>query len=277
MKDLAVLIPAYNDQVGLEQTLDSIDEIDGSFTVVVVDDGSEPPITLDRERYPFAVELLKQPQNGGIVSALNAGLEWILARDFKFIARLDAADLNRPGRLQRQYQRLSADDGLFLLGTNAVFRREGEGGELFVTNLPLGHEATRRWMVFRNCFIHPTVMMRAACLAEIGLYDASFPHIEDYVLFSRIVERFRCENLEEALVDCAVRAGGISMKNARQQLLSGLRFRWKYRRPLDPLWYAYMAKRLVYLAMPFKSRNVLKGMLGFVRRPASNSKPISIG
>ena len=34
MRDLAVLIPAYNDQVGLERTLDSIDEVDNSFTVV---------------------------------------------------------------------------------------------------------------------------------------------------------------------------------------------------------------------------------------------------
>jgi glycosyltransferase involved in cell wall biosynthesis len=268
MRDLAVLIPAYNDQVGLERTLASIDEADNSFTVVVVDDGSDPPVSLDPERYPFRIELLKQEQNGGIVKALNTGLEFVIEAGCKFVARLDAADLNRPGRFEQQYKRMSEDKGLCLLGSNAVFRNETDEAELFVTKLPTTHAGAQKWMVFRNCFIHPTVMLRVECLAEIGLYDANFPHIEDYVLFSRITEKFRTENIEEPLVDCFVREGGISMRHAKQQMLSGLKFRWKHPRPLNPLWYAYIAKRLAYLVVPFKLRNGLKGKLGFVKRSA---------
>lgn len=268
MKDLAVLIPVYNDQVGLERTLDSIREVDRSFTVVVVDDGSEPGIAVDPERYAFAVEILTQEQNGGIVRALNSGLEFILGRGFKYVARLDAADLNREGRFQLQYDRMVADPDLYLLGTNAVFRSEVGGDELFVTKLPLTHADARRWMVFRNCFIHPTVMIRASCLEAVGFYDAAYPHIEDYVLFSRITEKFRAENIEEPLVDCFVRERGISMLHGKKQMLSGLKYRWRHPRPLNPLWYAYIAKRLAYLVVPFRVRNGLKGMLGFVRRPA---------
>ena len=163
---------------------------------------------------------------------------------------------------------MSGDDGLCLLGANAVFRRETDEAELFVTNLPTTHAGAQKWMVFRNCFIHPTVMMRVSCLEEIGLYDANFPHIEDYVLFSQITEHFRAENIEEPLVDCFVRESGISMRHARQQMLSGLKFRCRHPRPLNPLWYAYIAKRLSYLIVPFKLRNALKGKLGFVRRSA---------
>ena len=39
MKDLAILIPVFNDQESLINTLESIRETDNSFTVVVVDDG----------------------------------------------------------------------------------------------------------------------------------------------------------------------------------------------------------------------------------------------
>ena len=215
--------------------------------------------------------MLRLQKNGGIVCALNFGLKEILARGFEYVARLDAADLNRQGRFQRQYERMQADPNLHMLGSNAVFRNEANDEELFVTNLPTSYERARRWMVFRNCFIHPTVMIRTSCLKEIGLYDGGFPHIEDYELFWRIIEKFRAENIDEPLVDCYVREGGISVRHLRQQMLSGLRFRWRHPRLLDPLWYAYIGKRIAYLVVPFQLRNGLKGMLGFVRRPTPTS------
>ena len=47
MKDLAVLIPSYNDTPSLLKTLESIVEDDNAFTVVIVDDGSKAPGQID--------------------------------------------------------------------------------------------------------------------------------------------------------------------------------------------------------------------------------------
>jgi glycosyltransferase involved in cell wall biosynthesis len=265
MKDLAVIIPAYNDTSALVATLDSIDEQDPSFTVVVVDDGSSDPIEIDRSRYPFPIEILRQPVNGGIVKALNAGLEYATSRQFAYLARLDAADLNRPNRFQIQYDHLRANEQLAMVGSNVVFRDEDNNKSLFTTKLPLSASGTKRWIVFRNCFIHPAVMFRAEILDEVGLYDERYPFIEDYVFFSKIVAVARAENIETPLVDCMVRKNGISRGNDRTQLISGLKFKLRNPQPLKPLWYAVLAKRTLYLVTPFALRTHLKCWLGFIR------------
>jgi glycosyltransferase involved in cell wall biosynthesis len=265
MKDLAVLIPSYNDNAALRQTLDSIKEPDYSFTVVVVDDGSREPVTIPAGSYPFEVKVIRQTPNGGIVKALNLGLESIREQGFRIVARLDAADLNRPNRFSIQYRHLEENPDLAMVGSNVVFRNEKNGEPLFTTNLPLSPLETRRWIVFRNSFIHPAVMLRTEILDETGLYDANYPHIEDYVLFSRIVEKYRSANLVDPLVDCFVREGGISRLHHRTQLVSGLRFKLRHPRPLDPLWYAYLAKRMSYLILPHSIRDQLKRILGFTK------------
>ncbi|MDF1826292.1 MAG: glycosyltransferase [Verrucomicrobiales bacterium] len=268
MKDLAVLIPSFNDTPGLLTTLRSIRESDNSFTVVIVDDGSSEPVRIEEDAFPFCIKLIRQSINGGIVKALNTGLEYIRTQGFVFVARLDAADLNRPDRFSIQYQHLLENRNLAMVGANVVFRNEGDGEALFTTNLPISPGETRRWMVFRNSFIHPAVMFRSEVLHQTGLYDKNYPHIEDYVLFSRITQSFEAANLPDPLVDCFVREGGISRLHHQKQLISGLRFKLKHPRPFDPLWYAFLAKRASYLVIPHSFRDRLKRVLGFTR-PAS--------
>ncbi len=273
MKDLAVLIPAFNDTPALIRTLDSIDEKENDFTVVIVDDGSRDPVQFDTSIYPFAIVILRQSNNGGIVKALNAGLEFIQAEPFSYIARLDAADLNRPNRFGLQYQHLCENSDLAMVGANVVFRDEDTFEPIFTTNLPLLAKDTRRWMVFRNCFIHPAVMFRVDTLNQAGLYDERYPHIEDYVFFSRIVECSNATNLEAPLVDCLIRKEGISRLNDHAQLISGLKFKLQSPHPLNPLWYAYIVKRLSYLVIPFPLRTRLKHWLGIVS--ATKPGPVS--
>ncbi len=265
MKDLAILIPSYNDNPALRRTLNSIQEDDHSFTVFVVDDGSREPVVIPAGAYPFEVEVIRQTPNGGIVKALNLGIDHIRRLGFQKIARLDAADLNRPNRFVIQYRHLEANPDLAMVGSNVVFRSEQTGEPLFTTNLPLSPAETKRWIVFRNSFIHPAVMLRTKVLEETGVYDANYPHIEDYVLFSRIVGKHQAANLIDPLVDCFVREGGISRLHHRKQLLSGLRFKLRHPRPFDPLWYAFLAKRASYLILPHSFRDKLKRFLGFTK------------
>lgn len=232
----------------------------------MVDDGSCEPVRLDPADYPFALRVLRLEKNAGIVGALNAGLEKIREEGFRFVARLDAADRNRPGRFRLQYERLCEDPTLSIVGSNVVFRDEDSGEPDFTTRLPLTPAETRRWIVFRNSFIHPAVMFRTKVLDESGLYDARYPHIEDYVLFSRILRRHRGANLEEALVDCQIRAGGISRKHYKAQMLSGFRYKLaEDPRPLDPLWYAFLLKRVTSILVPHGARTALKQALGFAK------------
>tara|TARA_R110002096_G_scaffold285073_2_gene478884 strand:+ start:1859 stop:2704 length:846 start_codon:yes stop_codon:yes gene_type:complete len=278
MKDLAVLIPSYNDTSSLVETLSSIDEQDNSFTVVVVDDGSVEPVQIDTSNYGFGIEVIRLDKNAGIVSALNAGLEYISSKGFDYTARLDAADLNRPNRFATQYEFLRTNQNIAMVGSNVVFRDETSREPIFTTNLPTTPRETNRWIDFRNCFIHPSVMFRNSVLDKTGVYDDRFPHIEDYVLFSRIVGVADTANLETPLVDCFVRQNGISLKNEKAQLLSGLKFKLTRPQPFRLLWYAFIAKRLSYLVIPLKVRTKAKLWLGFASsapRQLSEATPVT--
>ncbi|MEX2581001.1 MAG: glycosyltransferase [Verrucomicrobiales bacterium] len=277
MKDLAVLITVYNDEEGLVSALDSIRETDNSFTVVVVDGASDPPLVLRPEAYPFETVLIRQEERSGIIGGLNEGLDYVRSQGFRYLARFDAGDLQRENRLGIQYALLEESEHLAMVGSNAVFRSEESGEDLFVTDLPLDPESIRKWSVFQTCFIHPTVMMRLDRIADSFRYETRYLHIEDYVLFSRIAERYKTANIDEPLVECFVREAGISRSNDAAQLRSGLRHHLEHPRPFNLLWHAYVLKRLVYLVTPYQMRLKCKRWIGFVKPAAgaNSSKALS--
>lgn len=267
MQDLAVLIAVYNDEPALLSALDSIDEADNSFTVIVVDGGSDRPPAIAADRYPFEVVLIQQSSNEGLAGGLNCGMAAIRERGFRFLARFDAGDIARKNRLAIQYRHFQENEDLVLLGSNAIFVDESTGRPLFETHLPRTWEEIKKWSVFRTCFIHPTVMLRLDRLDESFRYDLDYPHIEDYVLFTRIAESFPSEVVAEPLVDCYMRESGISCRSERAQLISGIRHHLRHPRPGNPLWYAYLAKRLAYLVIPYTWRKLPKRWLGMVAKP----------
>ena len=74
--DLSIIIPTYNRIDALRNLLRSLSEQTVSaerFEVIVIDDGSAMPVTLDPHRYPFALHLHRQ-ENAGPAAARNVGI-----------------------------------------------------------------------------------------------------------------------------------------------------------------------------------------------------------
>ena len=90
----------------------------------------------------------------------------------EFVARLDAGDRQRPNRLSIQYDYLRNSPDIVMIGSNAVFKCENTGNDLFETALPGSWEQIKKWNVFRTCFIHPTVMIRFTNLDESFKYSS---------------------------------------------------------------------------------------------------------
>lgn len=96
---ISVVIPAYNAQHSLRETLDSVfaqtwPELD----VIVVDDGSTDHTAAVLASFGNRVRVIRQA-NGGLASARRAG---VAAARGEFIALMDADDLCRPERLAVQ-------------------------------------------------------------------------------------------------------------------------------------------------------------------------------
>lgn len=259
MPSVALLIPVYQDQEGLEYSLQRL-PIDFPLDVIVVDDGSEPPIRAPRVCEPHRVFVIRLGENRGIEYALNAGLKWILEHGYEYVARLDAGDVALPGRFSRQVEFLEANPDYALVGCQVRFV-DKDGREVFQEQFPTEYEKIRRIMHARNCFIHPAVMFRTRVLRGVGLYSTQYKAAEDYELFFRITSRHKVANLDDAAVICCVDSSGISRSKRRRQLLSRLKTMWRYFDPLVPESYLGILKTLALLFTPVQLVVAVKRLL----------------
>ncbi|RDI96141.1 glycosyltransferase [Meiothermus sp. QL-1] len=219
--EVALLMPVYQDQAGLEFTLSSLPK-EVPLDVVVVDDGSQPPIELPTLPSPHKGFLLRLSQNQGIEYALNHGLEWILSQGYPYVARLDAGDECLPGRFEKQLDFLKKHPEYAMVGGQVLFINE-QGKEVFRERFPTEDSSIRRIMHARNCFIHPAVMIRSQVLKEVGLYSNRYKAVEDYELFFRVVRRYKVANLADTILAYRINPLGISLKKRRQQVWNRLR------------------------------------------------------
>jgi len=267
---IAVLIPVYNERGRLRDSLESLRAQGVPFTVVLVDDGSTPPLEVQREAYDFPIVVLRLARNSGIEAALNAGLEYIDAHGFELVARLDVGDRCAPARLVTQQAFLDSHSDVHLVGSNVEWRRD-DGSLAFAMTLPSDHAAIARAMHYTVCLIHPTVMFRTSVVRAVGAYSTSYPAAEDLEFFWRIVRTFRVANLSDVLLVTRFDPGGISITRRRRQLRSKLRIQLEFFRGAEPLSYLGVAKTLALMTVPYSGVVALKGALSRARRQPSRS------
>jgi len=97
--DLSIIIPVYNRGTLIRHTLDSVRVAAAGLSVeiVVVDDGSNPPVAEDLSRLNWQVDQLVRQQNRGLLFARLAGLETARGKSVLF---LDSDDLLSPDMLR---------------------------------------------------------------------------------------------------------------------------------------------------------------------------------
>jgi glycosyltransferase involved in cell wall biosynthesis len=173
---VSVIVPAYQAERFIEETLDSAASQDyPAVEVIVVDDGST-----DRTAELVAsrgVRLLQQPHRGP-AAARNTGLA---AAAGEFIAVLDADDLWPSDRLSLQVDFLERNPELGLvLGLTEVFLNPGE-------------EPPRHWWGLRGLTdgepiaAHAgTMLVRREVFAIAGNYDESLWQCEDIDWLARV-------------------------------------------------------------------------------------------
>lgn len=111
-KLISVVIPAYNAEPFLDETIDSVlNQTYENIEVIVVNDGSKdhtPDLAqawCDRDN---RVRLISVP-NGGVAAARNRGIEEAKG---DYVAPLDSDDLWHPEKLARQAKILASDRGI---------------------------------------------------------------------------------------------------------------------------------------------------------------------
>lgn len=163
--------------------LDGIEDVDG---VIPADD---------------RIVVVRHETRRGTPAALNSGIAVARA---PFVARLDADDLAKPERLERQLAVLRRRPDLVLLGSFAeVVDSVGESTGRIETPT----EAIPTAMLRRNAFVHSSVVIRRAALDLVGGYDERCNRMQDYDLWLRLARVGAVANLPETLVSYRVHDG----------------------------------------------------------------------
>jgi glycosyltransferase involved in cell wall biosynthesis len=207
---VSVIIPTYNSEAYLAQTLDSVErQTFKDFEVVLVDDGSHDATLRVARRFTSAFDLriIVQP-NAGPAAARNTGIR---AARGRYCAFLDADDLMLPERLAVQAALLDKQPQLGLLHTDLM--TFDDNGILHRTRRafsdPCGGRILDRLLI-DNFITTSTVMAPTERLIAAGLFNVRRRVSEDFELWLIMAERGPVAYIECPLVHYRYRPGSLS-------------------------------------------------------------------
>lgn len=217
---VSILLPAYNQEKYIEETVESIlSQTFTDFEFIILDDASsdrtaERIQTFEDERITF----YQNAENLGSVGTLNKGLA--LCRG-EYIARIDGDDIAYPERLAKQVAFLDSHSDVGVVGSavqcfsdsgmGEVMRYETDSSALFSSFL----------LAETSMVAHPAVMMRR-CLFEGGIqYSQEHFYAEDYKLWNDLKWHARIGNLPDVLLKYRIHQS--SMSRSKPELQARLR------------------------------------------------------
>jgi glycosyltransferase involved in cell wall biosynthesis len=176
--EISVVIPAYNAEAYVGDAIRSVlSQTLADIELIVIDDGSTDNTLSEIERASGAdsrVRIMSR-ENRGIVKTPNEGIS--LARS-PWVAMLDADDISRPTRLERQLC-YAKQFSLHVVGCQLEYKGSANGFSRF----PERHaDIVHQLFVWKNPIANPSVMFDQERLGEIR-YPETRIHAQDYALW----------------------------------------------------------------------------------------------
>lgn len=249
-----VVIPAYNASRFVVAALESVvAQAPHVARIIVVDDGSQDDTVAVVQAFagaypPGFISCLSQA-NGGPSAARNTGLAQARA---EFVALLDADDIWLPGKLAAQLERFDHPAFADLGVVYCDFGLMDVAGRRFPNP---GFRLDRR---IRGAIEKPllranliagsasAVLIRRACLDDVGLFDSSLVCSEDWDLWLRLAARYTFDYAPDELVLIRQHPSN-AQKNERRMLGGEMLFLNKLHRCGKARWYHYarLMRRMV--------------------------------
>jgi glycosyltransferase involved in cell wall biosynthesis len=200
-------MPVYNSARFLRESINSVlDQTFRDFELIAVDDGSTDRSweILQSFESDGRVRPIRRKANQGAATARNDG---IAGSDSDYIAFLDSDDLARPRRLEVQVQAMERRRRFDILFSRADVLSEGTRMRASLERLV--PEEAPSLLLFRNCIVQSSVMMRRSCWQP---FRSEFAPAEDYDLWARVSLDHWFLPLNDVLVIYREHENGISKR-----------------------------------------------------------------
>ena len=208
---ISVILPAYNVQDTIKESIDSIlNQTFMDFELIIINDGSkdrteEVILSYSDDR----IQYYRNEQNKGLIYTLNRGLD--LAQG-KYIARMDADDISLPTRFEKQVKVMEENLNIVVCGAQ-IIPFGVDRAKRFTLFLPEESEDLKNLLFIQTCFAHPTVMIRRQVLIDNEVrYDADYSHAEDYKMWIDLSLVGEFYNIQEPLLKYRLSDGQVSHK-----------------------------------------------------------------
>ena len=216
MSKFSVLLPVYHadNSSYLELAIGSvIASTVKPSELVIVEDGPLPnslTVVVNKycKLYPDLIKLVRLKENKGLGEALAHG---VAACSCKLIARMDADDVCRKDRFERQLKIFEKNKNIAIVGSN--IDEYDDSMTVFIGNriVPENDDDIKLFLKKRNPFNHMSVMFRKDAVINVGGY-LPMEGFEDYYLWCRLLKEYDGYNIQESLVKVR---GGDSMYRRR--------------------------------------------------------------
>jgi glycosyltransferase involved in cell wall biosynthesis len=211
---ISVILPVYNAEFFVGDTIISIlNQTCIDFELIILNDcsndGSEDVILRFTDK---RIRYIKNEVNLKLIRTLNLGFS--IARG-KYIARMDADDIAIENRFQKQVDFLDKHFEYGIVGSFA----QTFGGTSSLLEFVSEDEEIRYALLSYNPFIHSSVMLRSSVIHSNNLtFDLSKKHVEDYDLWTRLLQYTKGKILPEILIKYRVHDHQISKIHIDEQI-----------------------------------------------------------
>lgn len=247
-----VIMGIYNCEKTLPASVDSLlKQTFQCFDIVLCEDGStDNTYAVAKEyaeQFPGKITLLQNERNQGLAYSLNHCFQYAKG---EYIVRMDADDVSRSDRLEKQISFLERNPNIDFVGANAaLFDEHGVWGVRTTKPFP-----TKKDFLSSSPFIHPTVVIRRTLLEKEGGYHSEKKTLraEDYELFMRFYAHGAVgANIQELLIFYREDSANFSRRAYRYRL-DEAKVRQKGFKDLAllPFGYVYVAKPLIVGLFP---------------------------
>lgn len=260
--DISVLLPVRNGMPFLPETIESVlGQTFKNFELVVVDDGS----TDDTPTYVNALDDARiryhRLEGGGLVNALNYGIQRSAA---EVIARIDGDDVAEPTRLAEQLRAFHENPKLALIGCDFL-RIDPRGNVFGKSSINVTSDLALRWMlVFGATFLHPGVAYRRSAVLQVGGYRAEWDVSEDYDLWTRLADVGEIANCSSQLMRKREHPEAVSTRKKDRCLTQSKQISLRYVAQVFPgVHMSELDELLSFVLAPLSGRDAVRGCASF--------------